>query len=163
MPASTLNAEQIKMLESNPNVARITPKTILYTQTFKRFFCEEYFKGKMPRRIVKEAGFDPKVLGQIRINSLRWHALKAWRDGGNFIDDTPKKDSPRKSHFQSAKTLEGKLIIMHHELVYTQQELEFLKKIFIANTKAQQKLKKRQSREKSSQLSSRCCSVKITS
>lgn len=48
-----------------------TDNTVVFTQTFKRHFCEEYIKGKTPRIILKESGIDPDVLGTTRMYSLR--------------------------------------------------------------------------------------------
>lgn len=76
MAVSKLTKEQIEILSNYSQVARITDATVVFTQTFKRHFCEEYIKGKSPRTILKESGIDPAVLGATRMNSLRWHALE---------------------------------------------------------------------------------------
>jgi hypothetical protein len=63
MTVSKLTKEQIEILSNYPQVARITDATVVFTQTFKRHFCEEYIKGHTPRTILKESGIDPDVLG----------------------------------------------------------------------------------------------------
>lgn len=53
MAVSKLTKDQIEILSNYPQVARTTDATIIFTQTFKRHFCEEYIKGKSPRIILK--------------------------------------------------------------------------------------------------------------
>ena len=71
MAVSKLTKEQTEILSSYPQVARTTDTTVIFTQIFKRHFCEEYIKGKSPRVILKESGIDPYVLGVTRMYSLR--------------------------------------------------------------------------------------------
>ena len=44
-------------------------KAITYTDEFKRNFIKEYEKGKFPREIFEEAGFDMEIVGIERVKS----------------------------------------------------------------------------------------------
>ena len=46
----------------NPYVKAVSEKGITYTDEFKRLFIREYEKGKFPREIFEEAGFEVEVL-----------------------------------------------------------------------------------------------------
>lgn len=148
MAVSKLTKQQIEILSNCPQVARITDATVVFTQTFKRYFCEEYIKGKSPRTILQESGIDPAVLGVTRMNSLRWHALEEWE-----VADGKIEQANNKSKLSKAKTVEGKLSIIEHELIYTRQELKYLKKIFHADCKARKNWELKHQQERSLQLS----------
>ncbi len=40
--------ENIEILQNNPNVLKVSEKTITYSDEFKRVFIEDYLKGKLP-------------------------------------------------------------------------------------------------------------------
>ena len=75
----------VRELNNNPFVRSATNRRIEYTQEFKEHFVEEYRKGKNPRVIFKEAGFDVKALGCKRIEraSDRWRQMN---NEGKFSD-----------------------------------------------------------------------------
>lgn len=148
MAVSKLTEDQIEILSNYPQVARTTDTTVVFTQTFKHHFCEEYIKGKSPRTILKESGIDPDVLGTKRMYSLRWHALKEWEAADGKIEQIINK-----SKFSEAKTVEDKLSLVEHELVYARQEIKYLKKIFIADCKARKNWELKYLPKKSSPLS----------
>ena len=51
----------------NPYVKAVNDKSISYTDEFKQFFIDEYEKGKSPREIFLEAGFDIDIIGMTRV------------------------------------------------------------------------------------------------
>lgn len=150
MAISKLTKEQIEMLSNCSQVARTTDTTVVFTQTFKRHFCEEYIKGKSPRTILKESGIDPDVLGATRMYSLRWHALKEWEAADGKIEQACSK-----SKISKAKTVEDKLSLVEHELVFARQEINYLKKIFLADCKARKNWELKHQPERNLQLSAR--------
>ena len=81
MDKGKLTQEERGLLRRNPNVKRVYEKRIIYTNDFKLHFIEEYTHGKKPQCIFEEAGFDPAVLGNKRIEraSARWR--KAYIEG----------------------------------------------------------------------------------
>ena len=115
MAAKVFTEEQRKILSKNPNVESVEKTRIIYTEAFKSYYVKNYLAGKKPTEIFIEAGFDPSILGNKRIEraSARWRKLYA--DGQLIIDtkenisvetkkeeytvDMPKKKSgrPRKN------------------------------------------------------------------
>ena len=68
------NDKQIKLLAKNPNVSRVSDKSITYSEEFKNKFIEENSKGILPRKIFEDNGFDIEIIGLKRIeqSAARW-------------------------------------------------------------------------------------------
>ena len=79
MGRGLLTAEEIRILKQNPYVEDIHGSRIVYSEDFKIRFVNEYFAGKKPVRIFKDAGFDVNVLGNKRIErcAARWREANA--------------------------------------------------------------------------------------
>lgn len=86
MAAKVFTEEQRKILSKNPNVESVEKTRIIYTEAFKSYYVKNYLTGKKPTEIFIEAGFDPSILGNKRIEraSARWRKLYA--DGQLIID-----------------------------------------------------------------------------
>ncbi|OLS33540.1 HTH domain-containing protein, partial [Bacillus sp. MRMR6] len=63
MSKKVLAEKEIKLLSNNPYVKSVSPKGVTYTDEFKNIFISENEKGKLPRQIFEECGFDIDVLG----------------------------------------------------------------------------------------------------
>ena len=74
MGRGKLTAEEQAILRTNPNVKSVNDQCILYTNEFKKHFIEALTKGKRPKQIFVEAGFDLEILGDKRIEraTARW-------------------------------------------------------------------------------------------
>jgi len=84
---------EIENLKRNPNVKSVSDKSITYQDSFKEHFINEYNKGKIPRVIFEEAGFDIHVLGdRIKKASYRWRQQSNRLEG---LTDTRKGGSGR--------------------------------------------------------------------
>jgi hypothetical protein len=91
MSIERFTREQIEQLENNPNVKKVSDKSITYTESFKERFIIEYHQGKLPNTIFEEAGFNAYVMGErIKQASYRWRqqskrieGLKDTRKGGS--------------------------------------------------------------------------------
>ncbi|UII58662.1 IS3 family transposase (plasmid) [Cytobacillus spongiae] len=66
---------EMKQLENNPNVLRVSARTISYQPSFKQIAIEEYQKGKFPSQIFEEHGFDVAVIGKDQPK----RSLRRWR------------------------------------------------------------------------------------
>ena len=55
---------QIKELEKNPNVLRVSERSITYHPDFKMNAVLEYQKGKIPSQIFIEYGFNLELIGK---------------------------------------------------------------------------------------------------
>lgn len=74
--------KEVEILSNNKYVKAVSIKGITYTDEYKRIFITQNEKGKMPREIFEEYGFDINILGMQRVSSSakRWRA--AYRKNG---------------------------------------------------------------------------------
>ena len=74
MGRGKLTTEEQAILRANPNVKSVNDQCIFYTAEFKKHFIEALIKGKRPKQIFVEAGFDLEILGDKRIEraTARW-------------------------------------------------------------------------------------------
>ena len=134
---SYLTEEQIRMLEKNPNIVKVTPRQVHYTQTFKNYFCREYAKGRSSTEILREQGIDPKVLGETRVSSLRTYYSQVknafpGREQLSLEGKNPYRGTKGTGHTQLQTNADiihmiGKL---EQQVQYLEKQTDFLKKIF---------------------------------
>ncbi|MCA1024450.1 IS3 family transposase [Halobacillus litoralis] len=67
---------EMKQLEANPNVIRVSDRSITYHPHFKKVAIREYQNGKFPTQIFEEHGFDLSVVGKKQPK----RCLKRWRE-----------------------------------------------------------------------------------
>ena len=132
--------KQIKQFEANPYVYKATKHMIYYTAKFKEDFWISYQAGNTPRKILKDFGFDLESFGQKQIDSLVKKKKKQALSGEGFSEG-----SNRKRRVSQKPTKEEELSTpqsierMQNELLYLRQEVEFLKKIIIADNSEKRK------------------------
>ena len=122
MSIERFTPEQIEQLEKNPNVKKVSDKSITYTDSFKERFITEYNQGKMPSAIFEGAGFDVQVLGvRIKNAAYRWK-LQAKRLEG--LKDTRKGASgrPRTRDLTDAEIIRRQKV----QIELLKQERDFL-------------------------------------
>jgi len=68
--------ENMRRLESNPNVQHVSETNITYTSEFKLASVRAYQEGETPAEIFIKAGFDLDLIGHKKPK----HSLKRWRD-----------------------------------------------------------------------------------
>ena len=115
--------EQVKEMSKNSNIKNVSNKGITYQQSFKEHFINEYNRGKTPRRIFIEAGFDLEILGIKRVMS----SSERWRAQGKRLEgtkDTRKGGSgrPRTKNLTQEEIIERQKA----EIEYLKQERDFL-------------------------------------
>jgi transposase len=131
MSKKIFTEREFKLLSGNPHVKSVSSKGITYTDGFKRLFIAENEKGKTPRQIFEENGFDIEIIGIDRIQSSgkRWRA--AYRDNGVVgLKDTRKGNSGRPR--DKELSLEEKLARLEAANNLLKAENELLKKIDFA-------------------------------
>ena len=128
------NEAEIELLRQNSNVRSVTEREVFFTEDFKRLAWEQKQSGKTLPCIFRENGIDPHLLGSKRIENFSRRLRDKARNGADFSDE--RKDNHRPSELREPLSLEEKVRNLQHELAYTRQEVEFLKKIQIANTEA---------------------------
>ena len=72
-----------EILRSNPWVKNVTENSITYTEEFREYFVIQYSKGKGPRQIFIEAGFNVNILGykRIKCSSNRFRNMEKRAEG----------------------------------------------------------------------------------
>lgn len=142
MERKNFSAEEIKNLQLNPYVKKVSEKSITYTEEFREFFVNEYQKGMPPSQILKAAGFNTVVLGNKRIKSLsqRVRKMKERLEG---LTDTRKYNTGKPS--TKDLTQEEEIKRLKNKIQYLEQENEFLKKTRFLDRTAQQKQNQKKS------------------
>ncbi|WP_066371437.1 IS3 family transposase [Neobacillus fumarioli] len=96
MSKITFSTKEINILQKNPNVQRVSEKSITYTDDFKNRFIDEYQAGKSPRQIFEENGFDVDIIGIKRIEQSAHRWKKAYEKNGLIgLTDSRKTASGR--------------------------------------------------------------------
>ena len=123
--------EQIDQLRQNPYVYSVTGIRLCFTREFKERFLYFYNKGDLPRKILEDHGFDPKVLGSRRIWSVSQHIRDEYKRYGEFHQGYGPRDpgGSGSSASDPAQSEADGLKQLRHEVDYLKQEMEFLKKI----------------------------------
>lgn len=130
--------KDIEILSNNKYVKKVSEKGITYTDEFKRVFISENEKGKLPRDIFSECGFDIDLIGMQRIHSSgkRWRA--AFRiNGVTQLQDTRKYNSGRPS--EKELSLEEKYKKLQLKIRLLEAENELLKKLEMLERSVKQK------------------------
>jgi transposase len=128
MSKKLFSVKEIKKLSSNKYVKSVSEKGITYSEEFKRIFISENEKGKLPRQIFKECGFDIEIVGTRRIKSSadRWRA--AYRKNGvHGLQDTRNGNSGRPSERKLSLEEKYKRLEAQNNLLKAENEL--LKKL----------------------------------
>lgn len=135
MAKKPLNIEELAQLRSCPYVSSIISGRINFTPEFKRVAYEQLINGKSMRDILEEHGIDPAILGDKRIYSFT-HKLRenAGRDEG--FADLRSQNTLKPAKGTGEQSLATRVEQLEHELAYTRQEVEFLKKIHTADLEA---------------------------
>ena len=136
-----LTPEQVIQLLKNRYVKSATPNSGRFTEEFKRYFYQKHTSGMTVRSIFLECGIDPDVLGESRISGF-CHTVnvQAKRDTG-FSDN--RQNNYRRPPKSEDETVESRIKQLEHELAYTRQEVEFLKKLQMADMVARRQWESR--------------------
>lgn len=140
----TFDNKQIKMLLNSPHVANVSCNSISYTKEFKEWAWQRYCDGIAPKQIFRDAGIDPLVLGLNRVKGF-FDALRDQKERGLPFNEgrdphaeLPEKlfnlpVLPRKPKHTVIEITPNELAKLVHQVKYLTQELDFLKKIILAD------------------------------
>lgn len=142
MARRIITKEEIEKLKQSPYIAKATPYQISFTTDFKRMAYQEIMEGKLMREILIESGIDVEIMGDRRIWSLAEQIKKAAEREGRF-EDQREKNSRKLQKMTEEQAMAKRIEQLEHELAYTRQEVEFLKKLQAANMEAQKKWESR--------------------
>jgi transposase len=119
---------ELNKLSKNKNVLRVSSKSITYSDDFKKIFMSESLKGKLPRIIFEENGFDVEIIGRSRIEQAADRWKKSYKNNGiSGLKDTRKQNSGRTTKRQLSD--KDKLDKLEARIKFLEAENEFLKKL----------------------------------
>lgn len=120
--------KELEILYKNRYVKNVSEKGITYTDEFKNIFITENEKGKLPREIFEECGFDIDILGITRIKASAGRWRTSYRNNGvSGLTDTRKLNSGRTSEKELSIEEKYKRLKAQNNLLKAENEL--LKKI----------------------------------
>jgi hypothetical protein len=144
---TAFTAEQLKELTDSPYVAYVSSKSVSYTKAFKNAAWQRYCDGVDPIQIFADAGLSPEALGRPRILGF-FKTLRQVKGRGleftegndpypNDNEDVPPLPTPPRRANNGHPPLMSDSDISHlaTQVAYMSQELEFLKKIILAEKK----------------------------
>ena len=127
--ANLFTKEQQEILRANPYTLSVNDRNIKYTVEFKRFLLNEISKpGVTHKQAFRNAGYDPDILGHNRVVGTVKKLRKEAASSKGLHETGPSKDRLAMQDL-SRKRTDTAIRELQRELVRTQQELEFIKKI----------------------------------
>ena len=97
---------------------------------------EQKKQGRRMKDIFRDNGIDPDILGRKRIENFSVRLDDAVREGRFLPDRRIYNSRPAGAADPEQMPLEERVRWLIHELEYAKQEVEFLKKLQMANTEA---------------------------
>ena len=137
-----LTRREVEELRKNPYVASATETTVRFTEEFKRLAYDGKHKGISVPETMRGCGIDPDMLGASRVEGFRYTLNRKAKQENGFADG--RGENYRRPPKTGEETVEQRLRQLEHELAYTRQEVEFLKKLQAANMEAQKQWGSRQ-------------------
>ena len=144
---ATFTSEQLKELTDSPHVSYVSSKTVSYTKAFKDAAWQRYCDGIDPMQIFADAGLNVETLGKSRILGFFKLLREAKAKGVPFTEgndpypvDAQKTYSfptpPRRANRGRPPVMsDSEINKLATKVAYMSQELEFLKKIILAEKK----------------------------
>jgi len=130
MAIKTFTATEMEELRSNPYTFKVTERNIQFTADFKEKFWELRQQGISFRNIIIQLGYDSEILGDGRIQGIALHIKEQALSGEGFYSG--RKQKALTSDYDDLSPSRA-LIKMQSEISYLKQELEFIKKIIVAD------------------------------
>ena len=136
----TFTQEQIKKLKKNPYTFKGTTNRLFFTAKFKEDFWISYQAGNAPRKIMQDLGYDLSMFTQKQIDNYVQRIKKEAMSGNGFHEGVNREQrvpikATREDELSSSQTIER----MQNEILYLRQEVDFFKKIIIADNSKKRK------------------------
>lgn len=128
MSKKIFSEKERKHLSTNNYVVKISEKSIIYADEFKRLFIDLYMSGKTPREIFEAHGFDVSVIGMKRVEQSANRWKKAYeKDGIIVLADSRKESSGRPLKLEL--TQEEVITRQEARISLLESQVELLKKL----------------------------------
>ena len=131
-----LTPAEILELRENPWIDSVNGQHISYSEDFKKEAYRELMDGKSMRTIFFEHGINPDVVGDGRMYVCDYKHGKGVPDSEDGFKDLRANNQRKPVKLSKEQTLAARVSDLEHELAYTRQEVEFLKKIHLADLEA---------------------------
>ena len=136
MSKKVFSDEEIKILSLNPNIKKVSKKSITYTDEFREKFIREYDGSKSIVEFFEENGISIDIIGRKRaFDVCRLWRIKFDLNGKLGIVDSRKLNSGRKKELSKEETIEN--LKLENKLLKAENEL--LKKVQIAERRVMKK------------------------
>ena len=145
MVKTIISAEDVEILRLNKNVESVSKTAIQLTRAFKKHFYEEKQRGIPVKKILQDAGIAPEILGESRISNLCYRVNKMAKRAQGF--SYCRANNKRQEASLEGKSVTEQLSIVEHQLAYVKMEVEFLKKLRLADMEAQKQWALKQHRK----------------
>lgn len=130
MSKKRFSPEEITAFSCSPYVESVSTREIAFTSEFKSLAYTELQNGKTMKEIFEANGINTGALGVTRVRGFQQRIeAMAERDEG-FVN---LKRQPREKTKEKEQDLEKRVKQLEHNLAYARQEVEFLKKIQMAD------------------------------
>lgn len=130
MSKTIFNEHQMKQLEANPNVVKVSEKSITYSPDFKVKAVKQNLEGKGPYQIFSENGFDMEVIGVKKPQKClgRWReTYNKFGEEGFYTERRGKGATGRPS--SKELTTEEQLEKAKARIAYLEAQYDFVKKL----------------------------------
>jgi transposase len=130
MTKKLFSSSQMKVLEKNSNVVRVTSQTITYSPDFKVKAVLENIQGKNPAQIFIDHGFDLDVIGKGLPRKRLYQWRKIYNESGELglsLDTRGKNKTERTP--SKELSVEEKLKKAEARIKFLEVENDFLKKL----------------------------------
>jgi hypothetical protein len=128
--AKFFTPDEVITLRNNPYTLKVTQQTISFTLAFKEAFWKGYQEGRTPHQLLQELGYDPYVLGRSRVDGIGKHIKnEANSEYGLHQGPIPRSRRTLQETDMKGLTQNQAMKQMQREIIYLQQEIEFIKKI----------------------------------
>lgn len=145
MSRKLLSEAEIASLKAHPGVENVTERVVIFTPEFKRKVHSRMTAGEDISDILETEGIDVSALGQTRINGMR-EKLRKYASRAEGFERRSSRDRRKteasdvsRSAAAADSDIQSRLKRLEHELAYARQEIEFVKKIQMADTEARRK------------------------
>lgn len=127
MSRKLFSEEEIAELKQNPHVTTVTKRTVNFTAEFKQILYEAMVRGERLATILEMYGINTGILGESRIRGLSQRIYEFSEREEGF-----KKKKPQPKQTQE-EGMAKRIKKLENDLAYTKQEVEFLKKVRMAD------------------------------
>jgi len=124
MSRKLFTKEEMDEIKKSIYVIDVSPSIVHFTAEFKQLLWEKISNGIKVHDAVEELGLNPELLGKTRVDGLKGMIRNELRDGKGFRD----LKTYEKYQDDFVKP-EGRIRYLEQQLLYKDQEIEFLKKI----------------------------------